>query len=103
MINVTFSDSAKEQVNKILRENSATYLRIFVTGGGCSGLQYGFELTDTKNEDDFESDSVIIDSLSYNYVNGANIDYVSGLEGSHFTFSNPNATTQCGCGSSFGV
>jgi iron-sulfur cluster insertion protein len=82
-------------------------LRVFVQGGGCSGFQYGFTFDETTNEDDttMEKDGVVllIDSMSYQYLVGAEIDYKEDLEGSQFVIKNPNATTTCGCGSSFSV
>jgi iron-sulfur cluster insertion protein len=82
-------------------------LRTFVQGGGCSGFQYGFTLEEIKNEDDFELDTgsfkVVIDSMSMTYMEGATIDYKEELMGSNFVINNPNAVSQCGCGSSFTV
>ena len=78
---------------------------MFVQGGGCSGMQYGFTLDAEKNEDDFEipfsTSSVLIDAMSMQYVTGATIDYKDDLSGSQFVIQNPNAQTTCGCGSSF--
>lgn len=82
-------------------------LRVFVTGGGCSGFNYGFTFDEDQNEDDFlvekGSVKVLIDEMSYQYLVGATVDYVEDVRGSQFSISNPNATTTCGCGSSFGV
>ena len=82
-------------------------LRVFVTGGGCSGFQYGFSFDETQNEDDTlvqkEGISVVIDSLSYQYLVGSVLDYQEGLEGARFVVTNPNATTTCGCGASFSI
>ncbi len=82
-------------------------LRVFVTGGGCSGFQYGFSFDSESDEDDtiVEKDGikVVVDPLSYQYVVGARVDYVEGLEGSRFLVENPNASTTCGCGASFSI
>lgn len=90
----------------LLEENDPSLnLRVFVQGGGCSGMQYGFTFDNTQNEDDFtvEKDGVVllIDSMSGQYLMGAKIDYVEDLMGSQFKIENPNAQTSCGCGSSF--
>jgi iron-sulfur cluster insertion protein len=85
--------------------NAALKLRVFVQGGGCSGFQYGFTFDEETNEDDtiMEKNGVqlLIDAMSYQYLVGAEIDYKDDLEGSQFVIKNPNATTTCGCGSSF--
>ena len=82
-------------------------LRIFVQGGGCSGFQYGFTFDEVQNEDDTTMQkngvTLLIDPMSYQYLVGAEIDYQEGLEGAQFVIKNPNATTTCGCGSSFSV
>jgi iron-sulfur cluster insertion protein len=82
-------------------------LRVYVTGGGCSGFQYGFSFEEALAEDDSVIDaggiSVVIDALSYPYLAGSELDYVEGLDGSRFQVRNPNATTTCGCGSSFSL
>ena len=95
---------------KSLREdegNDELKLRIFVTGGGCSGFQYGFTFDQIVADDDtvVEKDGVtaLVDPMSYQYVAGAEVDYLEGLEGSRFVVNNPNAETTCGCGSSFSV
>ena len=99
--------SAVEKLKDILAEenNPNLKLRVFVQGGGCSGMQYGFTLDETQNEDDFviENDgiAVLVDSMSMQYMDGANIDYKDDLMGSSFSIDNPNAQTSCGCGSSF--
>lgn len=91
-----------------MEENdSAVSLRTFVQGGGCSGFSYGFTFDHTVNEDDFEIPldefKVLVDGMSMQYLQGAEIDYIENLQGSQFLIKNPNATTTCGCGSSFGV
>jgi len=104
-----FSDSAAKKVKELIEEegNPDLKLRVFVTGGGCSGFQYGFTFDEVRNEDDsvMEKDGVqlLIDPMSYQYLTGAEIDYTEGLEGAQFVIKNPNATTTCGCGSSFSV
>lgn len=87
--------------------NDTLKLRVFVTGGGCSGFQYGFSFDDDVAEDDtlLEQDgiSVLVDPLSYQYLVGATVDYEEGLAGSRFIVTNPNASTTCGCGASFSL
>lgn len=108
MINIT--ESAKSKVLDLLAEenNPLLSLRTFVQGGGCSGFSYGFTFDEEKNEDDFEvplseSKNLLVDSMSMQYLQGATIDYTDDLSGSQFVIRNPNATTTCGCGSSFSV
>ena len=104
-----FSDSAADKVKALIVEegNDDLKLRVFVTGGGCSGLQYGFTFDEISNEDDtiMEKNGVklLIDPMSYQYLIGAEIDYTEGLEGAQFVIKNPNASSTCGCGSSFSV
>lgn len=104
-----FSDSAADKVKALIVEegNDDLKLRVFVTGGGCSGLQYGFTFDEITNEDDtiLEKNGVhlLIDPMSYQYLIGAEIDYTEGLEGAQFVIKNPGATSTCGCGSSFSV
>ena len=106
---ITITESAKEKIKDILLEenNPQVSLRTFVQGGGCSGFSYGFTLDDVMNEDDFEipvdNFKLLIDSMSMQYLTGAEIDYKEELMGSSFTIKNPNAQSTCGCGSSFGV
>jgi iron-sulfur cluster insertion protein len=106
---ITISESAKDKIKDILLEenNPKLALRTFVQGGGCSGFSYGFTLDEEMNEDDFEIPlegfRVLVDAMSMNYLTGAEIDYKEEVMGSSFTIKNPNATTTCGCGSSFGV
>ena len=107
MINIT--DSALVKIADLLAEenNPKLKLRTFVQGGGCSGFSYGFTMDEEQNEDDFVIDKegviVLIDSMSMQYLQGANIDYKEDLQGSQFVISNPNAQSTCGCGSSFSV
>lgn len=106
---LTFSDNAASKVKSLIEEegNNDLMLRVFVTGGGCSGLQYGFTFDEVSNEDDtiMEKSGVklLIDPMSYQYLVGAEIDYSEGLEGAQFVIKNPNASSTCGCGSSFSV
>jgi iron-sulfur cluster insertion protein len=102
-----FTDSAADKVRQLIDEegNENLKLRVFVQGGGCSGFQYGFTFDEETNEDDtvMEKNGVqlLIDAMSYQYLVGAEIDYKEDLEGAQFVIKNPNATTTCGCGSSF--
>ena len=102
-----FSDSAASKVRELIEEegNPDLKLRVFVTGGGCSGFQYGFTFDEVANEDDTSMQkngvTLLVDPMSYQYLVGAEIDYSEGLEGSQFVIRNPNATSTCGCGSSF--
>ena len=101
------SDSARRHASRSLRsgENDALKLRVFVQGGGCSGFQYGFTFDDKQNADDTAVEkggvTLLIDPMSVQYLMGAKIDYKEDLEGSRFIINNPNASTTCGCGSSF--
>jgi len=102
-----FTDAAAGKVKELIEEegNADLKLRVFVTGGGCSGFQYGFTFDEVANEDDttLEKNGVtlLVDPMSYQYLVGAEIDYTEGLEGSQFVIKNPNASSTCGCGSSF--
>jgi len=104
-----FSDSAAHKVKELIEEegNPNLMLRVFVQGGGCSGFQYGFTFDEDISDDDTRMEkngvSLLIDAMSYQYLVGAEIDYKDGLEGAQFVIRNPNATTTCGCGSSFSV
>jgi iron-sulfur cluster insertion protein len=104
---ITVTKAAQAKITDILLEenNPAMRLRMYVQGGGCSGMSYGFTLDEIQNEDDFEipmeSSSVLVDAMSMQYVSGAVIDYKDDLSGSQFVIKNPNAQTTCGCGSSF--
>ncbi len=104
---LTLTENAVKKIKELLSEenNPNLKLRSFVQGGGCSGMQYGFTFDETQNEDDFviENDgiAVLVDSMSMQYMDGANIDYKDDLMGSSFSIDNPNAQTSCGCGSSF--
>ena len=106
---IVFTDNAVKKVQELIDEegNTDLKLRVFITGGGCSGFQYGFTFDEISNEDDLvvEKGGVffLVDSMSYQYLVGAEIDYVDSFEGAQFTIKNPQATTTCGCGSSFSV
>jgi len=106
---LVFTDSAVAKVKDLIAEegNPDLKLRVFVTGGGCSGFQYGFTFDEVSNDDDTaltkEGVTLLIDPMSYQYLVGAEIDYTESLEGSQFVIRNPNATSTCGCGSSFTV
>jgi iron-sulfur cluster insertion protein len=101
------TETAVSKLQEIIREenNPNNKLRVFVQGGGCSGMQYGFTFDEDINEDDFDFDysgvKVLVDSMSMQYLTGATIDYREDLMGSSFAIDNPNAETSCGCGSSF--
>jgi iron-sulfur cluster insertion protein len=103
MINVT--EAAKKQLDEILMDDvSMKYVRAFISGGGCSGFNYGFTLETDKEEDDFVIDNLLVDAMSMTYFDNATIDFTSDkLKGSQFVISNPNAKSTCGCGSSFSV
>jgi len=104
---LNFTDSAAVKVKELIEEekNPALMLRVFVTGGGCSGFQYGFTFEEQANEDDTRVEkngvTLLIDPLSFQYLVGAEIDFQEGLHGAQFVIKNPNARTTCGCGSSF--
>jgi iron-sulfur cluster insertion protein len=106
---ITISASAKTKIKDLLYEedNPNLSLRTFVQGGGCSGFSYGFTFDEITNEDDFEIPldefKILVDSMSMQYLQGAEIDYKEEIMGSSFSIKNPNAQSTCGCGSSFGV
>lgn len=106
---INLSARAVEKVRALVaeEENRDLKLRVYITGGGCSGFQYGFSFEDAAAEDDaaIEKDGVIVlvDPMSFQYLVGSEVDYSEGLEGSRFVINNPNATTTCGCGSSFSI
>lgn len=106
---IKLTDSAAQKVRKLRTEdgNDELMLRVYVTGGGCSGFSYGFNFAEEVGEDDasFANGDVtmLVDALSYQYLQGSEVDYVESLEGSRFVVNNPNATTTCGCGSSFSI
>lgn len=104
---LVFTEAAALKVKELIEEegNPDLMLRVFVSGGGCSGFQYGFTFCEILEEGDTavekEGVKLLIDPMSFQYLTGAEIDYTEGLEGSQFVIRNPNATTTCGCGSSF--
>lgn len=104
---LVFTDNAAGKVRQLIDEegNDALKLRVFVSGGGCSGFQYGFTFEEEAQEDDTAMEkngvTLLIDPMSYQYLVGAEIDYQESVEGSQFVIRNPNATSTCGCGSSF--
>lgn len=106
---INLSARAVQKVRDLVaeEENTDLKLRVFITGGGCSGFQYGFTFDELVAEDDtaIESDGVtlLVDAMSFQYLAGSEVDYTEGLEGSRFVVTNPNATTTCGCGSSFSI
>lgn len=107
-MSLTITESASARMAELLKEEGQTNhtrVRVFVQGGGCSGMEYGFTFDDEKNEDDWEipagSSTVLVDSMSMQYLATAEIDYVEDLTGARFKINNPNAQTTCGCGSSF--
>ena len=107
---ITFTEAAAERIKKVLvDENDPTVLglRVFVSGGGCSGFQYGFTLESNQEDDDYVTETsgikLFVDPMSYQYLTGAKVDYVSDIMGEQFVITNPNVTTTCGCGSSFTV
>lgn len=106
---MTLTDNAARKIRSLIEEeeNPDLKLRVFVTGGGCSGFQYGFSFDETTNEDDTvitnNGAELIVDPLSYQYLVGSTVDYLEGLEGARFVVSNPMAATTCGCGLSFSI
>lgn len=104
---VTMMPNAVRKVKELIAEEGVDNLklRMFVSGGGCSGFQYGFTFEEAANDDDwvleFDGVTLLVDSMSGQYVQGAEVDYTESLQGSQFSIKNPNAQTTCGCGSSF--
>jgi iron-sulfur cluster insertion protein len=104
-----FTSNAARKVSELIAEegNPELKLRVYVSGGGCSGMQYGFSFEDTVADDDTtvvtDGVTLMVDAASLQYLSGAEIDYQEGLEGSRFVIKNPNATASCSCGSSFSV
>jgi iron-sulfur cluster insertion protein len=106
---LVFTDAAAVKVSELIREedNPALKLRVFISGGGCSGFQYGFTFDEKLEEGDTAVENggvtLLVDPMSVQYLMGAEIDYREDLEGAQFVIRNPNAATTCGCGSSFSV
>ena len=109
IMDIQFSDRAADKVRALISEegNAELKLRVFVTGGGCSGFSYGFTFDEVENEDDTVVEqggvALLIDPMSYQYLAGAQIDYSENLMGSRFLVNNPNADSTCGCGNSFAI
>lgn len=114
-VGIRFSVSAADKVSELLKEeeNPHLNLRVSITGGGCSGFQYGFSFDEQINEDDtiitqqcsdgVSSVKLLVDAMSYQYLHDAEIDYIQNIQGEQFVIRNPNAKTTCGCGSSFSI
>ncbi len=106
---LAFTQHAAEKVKELSarQDNSGSMLRVYIQGGGCSGFQYGFALEEQENQDDMvvetEGVKLLVDPMSFQYLMGAEIDYLEDLQGARFVINNPNATTTCGCGSSCGI
>jgi iron-sulfur cluster insertion protein len=109
MPGIDFTDAAARKVQELILEerNPELKLRVYISGGGCSGFQYGFSFDEEQAEDDIAVDNdgvtLLIDPLSFQYLVGAQVDYSENLQGAQFVIRNPNAATTCGCGSSFSV
>ena len=106
---MTFTDSAARKVKTLIEEegNDSLKLRVYITGGGCAGFSYGFRFDEAANEGDTEIENqgvvLLVDPMSIQYLMGSEVDYTEGLQGSQFVVRNPNATSTCGCGSSFSI
>ncbi|AUM12089.1 iron-sulfur cluster insertion protein ErpA [Ketobacter alkanivorans] len=104
-----FTDSAARKVKSLIEEegNDNLKLRVYITGGGCSGFSYGFKFEDEVKDDDTKVENqgvmLVVDPMSIQYLAGSEVDYTEGLQGSQFVVTNPNATSTCGCGSSFSI
>jgi len=106
---LTFTDSAARKVKRLIEEegNDNLKLRVYITGGGCAGFSYGFTFDEAPKEGDTEIENhgvtLLVDPMSIQYLMGSEVDYTEGLQGSQFVVRNPNATSTCGCGSSFSI
>jgi iron-sulfur cluster insertion protein len=104
---ITITSAASTRIKTLCAENNAEMVRLSVDGGGCSGFQYVFGFADKANADDtvieHEGAKLVVDSVSIPFLDNATLDFIDGLAGSHFKVSNPQATSSCGCGTSFGV
>lgn len=104
-----FSDNAAKKVRSLIEEegNDNLKLRVYITGGGCAGFSYGFKFEEDSKDDDTQVENqgvtLLVDAMSIQYLAGSEVDYSEGLQGSQFVVKNPNATTTCGCGSSFSI
>lgn len=109
MAGIVFTDSAARKVQQLILEegNPELKLRVYISGGGCSGFQYGFSFDEEQAEDDIairnDGVTLLVDPLSFQYLMGAEVDYAENLQGAQFVIRNPNASTTCGCGSSFSI
>lgn len=109
VVPLQFTDAAANKVKDLIadEENPELKLRVYITGGGCSGFQYGFTFDDQVNDGDMTIErqgvALVVDPMSLQYLIGGSVDYSEGLEGSRFVVTNPNAKTTCGCGSSFSI
>ena len=107
--NIAFSDRAASKVKSLIEADGdeSLRLRVFITGGGCNGFSYGFTFDDDVAEDDAVIDrggvSMVVDAMSYPYLDGSEVDYVEDLNGAQFVVTNPNAAATCGCGNSFSI
>ena len=105
--NIEITSNAQEHIAQVLKIDKARYFRITVLGGGCAGFQYKFDFDNSKNKNDIifkiEKIEVVIDNISLNLIKGSKIDYVSELIGSSFKITNPQASSSCGCGTSFSI
>ena len=105
--NIEITSNAQEHIAKVLKNDRVRYFRITVLGGGCAGFQYKFDFDNSKNKDDIifktETIEVVIDNISLNLIKGSKIDYVNELIGSSFKITNPQASSSCGCGTSFSI
>ncbi len=106
---IVFTDAAARKVQELILEehNPELKLRVYISGGGCSGFQYGFSFDEDQSEDDIavanDGVTLLVDPLSFQYLMGAQVDYSENLQGAQFVIRNPNAATTCGCGSSFSI
>lgn len=106
---LVFTEHAADKVRELSarQEKAGAMLRVYIQGGGCSGFQYGFALEEHENQDDMVVETggvkLLVDPMSFQYLMGSEIDYLEDLQGARFVIKNPNATTTCGCGASFGI
>ena len=108
MTSINLSGNAIKRIQDLLPSNNSNYFRVYVTGGGCSGFQYGFKFDEYDEDEDTKLDfdqnvTILLDELSYPYILGSKVDYVENLMGAKFVIDNPNAKTTCGCGASFSI
>lgn len=108
MTSINLSGNAVRRIQDLLPTHKSNYFRVYVTGGGCSGFQYGFKFDEYDEDEDTKLDfdqnvTILLDELSYPYILGSKVDYVENLMGAKFVIDNPNAKTTCGCGASFSI